>query len=32
MTMDEKVETIEKTAQEALRVRDENRAMEAVEA
>jgi hypothetical protein len=32
MTMDEKVETIEQTNQESLRVREENRAVEATEA
>jgi hypothetical protein len=32
MSMDEQVETIEKTTQEALRVREENRAVEATEA
>lgn len=32
MTMDEQVETIEKTIQEALRVREENKAVEATEA
>jgi hypothetical protein len=32
MTMDEQVETIEQMAQEALRVREENRAVEATEA
>jgi hypothetical protein len=32
MSMDEKVETIDKTTQEALRVREENRAIEVVKA
>jgi hypothetical protein len=32
MTMDEQVDTIEHTAQEAIRVREENRAAEATEA
>jgi hypothetical protein len=32
MTMDEQVETIEQTTQEALRVREENRAIEATKA
>jgi hypothetical protein len=32
MTMDEQVETIEQTTQEALKVRDKNRAVEAIEA
>jgi hypothetical protein len=32
MSMYEKVETIEKTAQESLRVREENRAVEATKA